>query len=68
MQVVRVERWARLLLTHWFRVRPPGAPPAKQDTRLSICPIVRLVRLVRCRIDLYWMPPGAIHDLQAGKG
>jgi hypothetical protein len=32
-----------------------------------MCPIVRLVRLVRCRIDLYWMPTGAIHDLQAGK-
>jgi hypothetical protein len=29
MQVVRVELWIRLLLTHWFRVRPPGAPPAK---------------------------------------
>ena len=25
---MRVERRVRLLLTHWFRVRPPGAPPA----------------------------------------
>jgi len=26
VQAVRLERWAWLLLTHWFRVRPPGAP------------------------------------------
>src|SRR5438876_38320 len=35
MQVVRAERWARLLLTHWFRVRPPGAPPAKIPSGLD---------------------------------
>ena len=26
MQAARPEHWAGLLLTHWFRVRPPGAP------------------------------------------
>jgi len=29
VQVALVEHRARLLLTHWFRVRPPGAPPGK---------------------------------------
>ena len=30
VQVVRARHWAGLLLTHWFRVRPPGAPPLRQ--------------------------------------
>ena len=34
-QVVRPQHWAGLLLTHWFRVRPPGAPPAKTRFRKS---------------------------------
>jgi len=65
VQVERPQRRARLLLTHWFRVRPPGAPRARMPLSIlvpwtDVCtPVFTAASWPALRSDIKQLPNGS---------